>query len=81
MGRPRIAAPPGLGAAFLAGLGIGVWSSQEEIAATWALARRFAPDPGARKAGDAAYKQWLTAVTRSKAREDLPACEMSTAMG
>ena len=63
----------GLGAAFLAGLGTGVWSSQEEIAATWALERRFEPARGARKAADAAYRQWLKAVERSKAWEEQPA--------
>ena len=65
--RPRIVDTTGLGAAFLAGLGTGVWSSQEEIAATWALERRFEPAGGTRKAADAAYGQWLKAVERSKA--------------
>jgi len=65
--RPRVVDTTGLGAAFLAGLGTGVWSSQQEIAATWALERRFEPAQGARKAADAAYSQWLKAVERSKA--------------
>ncbi|HEY5179113.1 MAG TPA: glycerol kinase [Dermatophilaceae bacterium] len=65
--RPRIVDTTGLGAAFLAGLGTGVWSSQQEIAATWAVERRFEPAPGTRKAADAAYGQWLKAVERSKA--------------
>ena len=65
--RPRIVDTTGLGAAFLAGLGTGVWSSQEEIAATWALERRFEPAGGRREAADAAYGQWLKAVERSKA--------------
>jgi len=64
--RPRIVDTTGLGAAFLAGLGTGVWSSQQEIAATWALERRFEPAQGTRKAADAAYSQWLKAVERSK---------------
>ena len=63
--RPRIVETTGLGAAFLAGLGTGVWSSQEEIAATWALERRFEPAPGSRKAAEAAYRPWLKAVERS----------------
>jgi glycerol kinase len=71
--RPRIAETTGLGAAFLAGLGTGVWSSQEEIAATWALERRFEPGRGARKAADTAYRQWLKAVERSKGWEEQPA--------
>jgi glycerol kinase len=64
--RPRIVETTGLGAAFLAGLGTGVWSSQQEIAATWALDRRFEPVRGSRKAADAAYRQWSKAVERSK---------------
>jgi glycerol kinase len=64
--RPRIAETTGLGAAFLAGLGTGVWSGQDEIAATWALERRFEPGQGADKAADMAYRQWLKAVERSK---------------
>jgi glycerol kinase len=65
--RPRVVDTTGLGVAFLAGLGTGVWSSQQEIAATWALDRRFEPAGGTRKAADAAYRQWLKAVERSKA--------------
>ncbi|MEO6144044.1 MAG: glycerol kinase [Dermatophilaceae bacterium] len=71
--RPRIADTTGMGAAFLAGLGTGVWSSQEEIASTWAVERRFEPTHGAREATAAAYAQWLKAVERSKAWEEQPA--------
>jgi glycerol kinase len=41
--RPVVTETTAAGAAFLAGLGIGVWSGQEEIAATWSLERRFEP--------------------------------------
>jgi glycerol kinase len=71
--RPRIADTTGMGAAFLAGLGTGVWSSQEEIASTWALERRFEPGLGAREAADPAYQQWLKAVERSKGWQEQPA--------
>jgi len=71
--RPRIADTTGLGAAFLAGLGTGVWSSQKEIAATWAIDRRYEPGRRTRKPADAAYRQWLKAVERSKAWEEQPA--------
>jgi len=70
--RPRIADTTGLGAAFLAGLGTGVWASQEEIADTWTLERRFEPGHGGPKAPEAAYKQWLKAVERSKGWEERP---------
>ena len=32
-----------LGAAFLAGLGTGVWSSTDDLRETWQLDRRFDP--------------------------------------
>ena len=60
--RPVIAETTALGAAFLAGLGTGVWSSRAELAATWQLDRRF--DPGARD--DAAHVRWRSAVERTK---------------
>jgi glycerol kinase len=51
-----------LGAAFLAGLGTGVWSSLAEIAARWRLDRRFAPGPR----DEAGHARWLRAVDRSR---------------
>ena len=60
--RPGIGETTALGAAFLAGLGTGVWSSLEEIAATWRLDRRF--EPGVRD--DAGHARWRRAVERSK---------------
>ncbi len=59
--RPVIAETTGLGAAFLAGLGSGVWASTSELAATWQLDRRF--EPGHRDA--AAHHRWREAVRRS----------------
>jgi glycerol kinase len=60
--RPDVTETTGLGAAFLAGLGTGVWSSTDELARTWRLQRRF--DPGPRD--DAAHRRWRSAVERSK---------------
>jgi glycerol kinase len=59
--RPVVAETTGLGAAFLAGLGTGVWSSASELAATWLLDRRF--EPGARD--ESAHRRWREAVRRS----------------
>lgn len=59
--RPVIAETTGLGAAFLAGLAAGVWSSTDELAATWQLGKRF--EPGRRD--DAAHRRWREAVRRS----------------
>lgn len=41
--RPRMIETTALGAAFLAGLAVGVWSSQKEIAASWREDASFAP--------------------------------------
>jgi glycerol kinase len=59
--RPLVAETTAIGAAFLAGLATGVWSSRDELAATWRLDRRF--EPGSRD--DAAHKRWREAVRRS----------------
>ncbi|MFT4084588.1 MAG: glycerol kinase [Nocardioides sp.] len=65
--RPRFVETTGLGAAFLAGLGAGVWSSFDEIRDTWALAATFEPDPAVRAQADADYARWSRAVERAKA--------------
>lgn len=41
--RPRVTETTALGAAFMAGLATGFWSSTDEVAATWQLERRFEP--------------------------------------
>ena len=63
--RPAVVETTGLGAAFLAGLGTGVWSSPAELAETWQLDRRFEPTAGVRD--DGGHARWLRAVERSKA--------------
>jgi len=63
--RPRIVETTALGAAFLAGLGTGVWSSTDELRETWQLDRRFEPAAN-RTAADAGHARWIDAVNRSK---------------
>ncbi|MFC6153315.1 glycerol kinase GlpK [Nocardioides yefusunii] len=63
--RPEIVETTALGAAFLAGLGTGVWPSTDALRATWKLQRRFEPT-GDRTAADAGYAKWRDAVERSK---------------
>ena len=63
--RPKIVETTGLGAAFLAGLGTGAWSSTDELQETWQLDRRFEP-AGDRERADAAHARWRNAVERSK---------------
>jgi glycerol kinase len=60
--RPVVAETTALGAAFLAGLATGVWSSPAELAATWRLDRRF--EPGRRD--ESAHARWRSAVDRTK---------------
>ncbi|HUY45298.1 MAG TPA: glycerol kinase GlpK [Streptosporangiaceae bacterium] len=60
--RPVVAETTALGAAFLAGLATGTWSSTSELAATWRLDRRFVPG----KRDDAGYARWRRAVDRVK---------------
>ena len=60
--RPVIAETTALGAASLAGLATGVWSSRAELAAAWQLDRRFTPGPR----DEAAHARWRSAVERTK---------------
>ncbi len=60
--RPQVAETTALGAAFLAGLATGVWSSTGELEDTWRLDKRFEPH----ERDDAAYERWQEAVRRSK---------------
>ncbi len=62
--RPQVLETTALGAAFLAGLGTGVWSSPQELVDTWQLDRRFEPAPGRRD--DGSHDRWLRAVERAK---------------
>jgi glycerol kinase len=63
--RPRNAETTVLGAAFLAGLGAGVWSSTDELAGVWQLDRRFEPSMAADERRRL-LAGWRAAVDRSK---------------
>ncbi|GGD18483.1 glycerol kinase GlpK [Nocardioides daphniae] len=63
--RPRIVETTALGAAFLAGLGTGVWASTDDLKATWQLDARFEP-AAERDEADAKYARWQDAVERSE---------------
>jgi glycerol kinase len=63
--RPEVRETTALGAAFLAGLGTGVWSGTAELAQTWRLERRFEPTAGIRD--DGTHDRWSRAVERSLA--------------
>ncbi len=63
--RPTVVETTGLGAAFLAGLGAGVWDSTDDLRHTWTLDRRFEPAAD-RTSADAGHARWIDAVERSK---------------
>lgn len=61
--RPKVTETTALGAAYLAGLAAGLFKDTKDIAARWALARRFMPamKPSIR---NGLYEGWATAVKR-----------------
>jgi len=66
--RPNVSETTALGAAYLAGLAVGFWQDQSEIASQWQVDRRFAPamKPDMRKELCAG---WTKALQRAKAWE------------
>ena len=64
--RPIVAETTALGAAYLAGLGVGYWGSVDEIEEIWKVDRVFEPRIGATEAAER-IERWHRAVERSKA--------------
>ncbi len=64
--RPKLVETTALGAAFLAGLGTGVWDSTDDLRDTWQLDRTFSPSSDSREQADRAHARWRDAVERSK---------------
>ncbi|WP_346353397.1 glycerol kinase GlpK [Azotosporobacter soli] len=62
--RPKVTETTALGAAFLAGLAVGVWKSTDDLLHTWKLDNRFEPKMPADQSA-ALYKGWQKAVKRS----------------
>lgn len=62
--RPSQVETTGLGAAFLAGLGIGFWSSIEDVRKVWHLDREFTPKMAPEDA-QALIDRWTAAVPRA----------------
>jgi glycerol kinase len=62
--RPEIIETTALGAAYLAGLGIGLWNSKEEIKKNWNLNMTFEPKMGIDER-ELKYSGWKKAVKRS----------------
>ena len=63
--RPIITETTALGAAYLAGLAVGFWSSKEEIAEKWAVSEKYSPKLN-EDSKEKLYKGWKKAVERAK---------------
>ena len=61
--RPTVTETTALGAAYLAGLGAGVFADLSDIAGAWALDRRFEPEITA-SVRDTLYDGWKKAIAR-----------------
>jgi len=66
--RPKVAETTALGAAYLAGLAVGYWKSQADIARQWQVDKRFTPAMKAATRNRIA-KEWARALGRAKAWE------------
>jgi glycerol kinase len=63
--RPRVTETTALGAAYLAGLAVGFWSTREEIAAQWQAERRFEPRMAAERRAELTAR-WSRAVAHAR---------------
>ena len=63
--RPSVTETTALGAAYLAGLGVGFWPSVDAITGQWQVDRRFEPGM-ARSAAAALRERWTEALERSR---------------
>ena len=63
--RPRVSETTALGAAYLAGLAVGFWKDQREIAAQWQADRRFVPASKS-VARNKLVAGWTRALARAK---------------
>jgi glycerol kinase len=63
--RPKVTETTALGAAYLAGLAVGLWKNLEEVAANWRVERRF---ESRMSRDEAAHRlnRWSRAVERAR---------------
>jgi glycerol kinase len=64
--RPKITETTALGAAYLAGLGVGFWQSTDEIKKQWQIERVFSPQIKAEEM-TSLIKEWNRAVRATSA--------------
>jgi glycerol kinase len=62
--RPVVSETTALGAAYAAGLAVGLWSGEDEVRTNWAADRRWEPEMDSQRR-DALYAQWRKAVART----------------
>lgn len=67
--RPEVTETTALGAAYLAGLAVGFWSSKEEIAKNWAVERKFSCEVDDAKRSEL-YAGWKKAIGRAQDWEE-----------
>lgn len=63
--RPVVNETTALGAAYLAGLAVGVWNGLDDVAKCWAMDREFEPQISEEER-ERTYAQWVRAVERSR---------------
>jgi glycerol kinase len=63
--RPKVLETTALGAAYLAGLATGVWTSREQIAKQWKVAKRFEPKMKREEAARR-MEEWKRALERAR---------------
>jgi glycerol kinase len=63
--RPKVIETTALGAAFLAGLAVGYWTSAAELSQAWQIDRRFEPRMSADEVA-ARRKRWTKALDRAR---------------
>ena len=87
--RPVVMETTSMGAAFAAGLAVGVWKSTDEIRAMWAEDKRFKPSMD-EKQREKYWKGWKKAISKSKgwigndsddSKNSLPKSHASPPMG
>jgi glycerol kinase len=63
--RPAVTETTALGAAYLAGLAVGFWKSQDELTGKWQIDKRFQPQMDASQR-EKLYRGWKRALERAK---------------